>query len=423
VKRFPARWKLPRAGTVEPELTFRQWWWLPFAWILVGLLFSLQPLLWGDPAWTGLVQFEALRSWPWLLLAPMVVALSLRLPLIGPHWRPALAIHLFASIVMVLGLEQITRLSPPRGPRMFEARMTRFENRNQAPGDYGPRPPFLYQRPAKPEADMGQAPSKPGGPMASGFDLPRPPLWSMRLRLTLPLYWSLVALAHLQLFHFRTRRAARTETQLAEARLAVLQMQLQPHFLFNSLNAISSLVRTQPEVADNMICALGTLLRTALGTQGRREITLEEELKLARHYLRIQQVRFGTQLTIIEEISEDALGVAVPPLILQPLLENAVTHGLAHRAGTITLRALAQEGRLIVTVSDRRAENEGPRATPKPGSGIGLSNTRARLEALYGEQASVAFQADGDRRETKVCLPCAASPSPNAATAAATSSS
>lgn len=405
MKRILARWILSRPGPGDPELTFRQWWWLPLAWILVGLLFSLQPLLWGDPAWTSFVQFEALRSWPWLILAPMVVALSLRLPLIGPHWRPALAIHLAASILTIWGLEQVTQMSPPRGPRMFEARLNRFEFLNQAQGESDLRPPSPPQRLARPDADVGPARFWPGGPMASGFGRPRPPFWSMRLRLTLPLYWSLVALAHLQLFHFRTRRAARMETQLAEARLAALQMQLQPHFLFNSLNAISSLVRTQPEVADNMICALAALLRAALGTQGRREISLEEELKLARHYLRIQQVRFGTQLTVTEEIATDVMGVAVPPLLLQPLLENAVTHGLGHRAGTITLRAWAQDGQLIVTVSDRPAENEGPRTTPPPGTGIGLSNTRARLEALYGDQAEVSLQEDGDRRETKVRLP------------------
>ena len=405
MKPFPARWKLPARDPVGPELTFRQWWWLPIAWILVGLLFSLQPLLWGDPAWTGIVQFEALRSWPWLILAPLVVALSLRLPLIGPHWRPALVIHLAASIVTVWGLEQVTQMSPLRGPRVFVVRSNRVELRNQAPGENDRRPSSPPQRLARPDAGVGPALAWPGGPMAPGIGRPRPPFWSMRLRLTLPLYWSLVALAHLQLFHFRTRRAARMETQLAEARLAALQMQLQPHFLFNSLNAISSLVRQQPEIADNMICALAALLRAALGTQGRREISLDEELKLARHYLHIQQIRFGTQLTVTEAGAEDTMGVAVPTLLLQPLLENAVTHGLAHRAGTITLRAWAQAGQLIVTVTDRPAENESPRTTPQPGTGIGLSNTRARLEALYGDQAGVSFQEDGDRRETKVRLP------------------
>lgn len=390
-----------RLGSPHPDVPFRQWWWLPFAWLLFGALFSLQPLLWGGLPWAETVRFEALRWRPWLLLAPLVVWLSLRLPLVGSRWRRALLVHLLLGVVLSLGVGWLTQPTGPRGP--WERRAGTFRRNDwRESGEVHPRPtppastsPTPAARPAPPRM------LHPGWP----FDPPAFAIWWMRLRITLPLYWSLVGVAHLLLFQIRHRRANRLEVQLAEARLASLQMQLQPHFLFNCLNAISSLVRKQPEVADEMICTLASLLRAALDTQRRRTIPLGEELKLARQYLRIQRVRFGDRLRINEEIDAVPLDVAVPPLLLQPLLENAVTHGLGNQAGTVVLRVFRRDGQLRLVVTDRPADPAATRPPTKPGQGIGLGNTRERLAALYGDQAGLTLQDDGPGLTSEVWLP------------------
>lgn len=390
-------WKL---GSPTPELTLWQWWWLPFAWVLLGALFSLQPLLWGGLPWVNTVRFEALRWWPWLLLAPLVVWLSLRLPLAGSRWQLALGVHVLACLAVSIGIGWLTQPLRPRAPWEHHPEPSWHGDWHEGTIPAG-HPPPLHES----SAQVGFAGSE-GPPPAGWFSPPPFAIWWFRLRLTLPLYWSLVGLAHLLLFQVRTRRASRLEVQLAEARLATLQMQLQPHFLFNSLNAISSLVRQQPEAADEMICMLATLLRAALENQGRKEISLQEELRLARQYLQIQRVRFGAALQVVEEIDDHTSDIAVPPLLLQPLLENAVTHGLGNQAGTITLRAGLQAGQLCLTITDRSAQPGSARAELKPGSGIGLSNTRARLAALYGEWAIVTLRDDLDSRSTEVRLPC-----------------
>ncbi len=385
-------WLASVRANADPEITFRRWWWLPLAWVLAGVLFSLQPFWWGGFPWASTLQIEIYRWWPWLILAPLIVWLALRLPLVGRHWLLALVVHLAASLLVVAAVDRVVRPGFG-GPGRVGPVFYRLE-----PGE-NPRP----ERPRPPEVENRL--TREAGPMGRGFPGPRPPFFALRLRLTLPLYWSLVGLAHLLLFNARARRTARMETQLLEARLTALQMQLQPHFLFNSLNAISSLVHARPEAADEMICALAALLRAALTTQGSREIPLHEELKLAQHYIRIQRVRFGSEFDIVEEIAAEVRQAAVPPLILQPLLENAVTHGLGNRAGTLALRAFARDGRLHLAVEDFPAQDDTPRPTPSPGTGIGLSNTRARLAALYGNAASVSLEDRGGSRVTEVRLP------------------
>ena len=200
----------------------------------------------------------------------------------------------------------------------------------------------------------------------------------------------LVALVVESFRRYRTgrERAERLERHLAEARLEALQMQLQPHFLFNTLNAIASLIHSNPAQADKMVSRLGDLLRAALNHSHLHEVTLAEELAFLQKYLDIEQVRFGDRLTVRFEIDERVRDVLVPNLILQPLVENAIRHGISQRPGPgcigITARTGADETTVDLEVCD---DGVGLLASNQPGSGVGLDNTRARLEQLYGEAA------------------------------------
>jgi two-component system, LytTR family, sensor kinase len=191
-------------------------------------------------------------------------------------------------------------------------------------------------------------------------------------------------------YKYRERefRAAQLESQLAYAQLETLKMQLHPHFLFNTLHAISSLVRDQKnKAAVSMIAGLSDLLRHALETSGKQEVSLREELEFLELYLDIQQMRFPDRLKIEMRIEPETLDAAVPNLILQPLVENAIRHGIAPRidGGLVSLQARHENGILEIKVTDDgqglsqdwRLENS---------EGIGLANTRARLEQLYGAE-------------------------------------
>lgn len=184
--------------------------------------------------------------------------------------------------------------------------------------------------------------------------------------------------------------AARLQTQLAEARLAALRTQLQPHFLFNALHAISALIHTDPEKADRMVERLSDLLRLVVEHDGRPLVPLREELEIVDRYLAIQQMRYGERLQVEREMERDALDARVPALLLQPLVENAVRHGIERKAsgGRITLRALRDGALLHLAIED---DGPGP-AAARPGNGVGLKNARARLEQLYGAKASLRLE-------------------------------
>ena len=184
-------------------------------------------------------------------------------------------------------------------------------------------------------------------------------------------------------FVARTVRAAELEKQLAQAQLQALQMQLNPHFLFNTLHAISSLMHKDVEAADRMIAQLGDLLRYTLESTDTQEVPLKQELDFLERYLEIEQTRFGDRLCVRMEIAPDTLEASVPNLILQPLVENAIHHGVEPHArpGVIELRARRENETLRLEVTDN---GTGLQDTKSSGMGIGLSNTRARLQQLYG---------------------------------------
>lgn len=196
---------------------------------------------------------------------------------------------------------------------------------------------------------------------------------------------SVYAVDYYQKFRERELRAAQLEGQLAQAELQNLKMQLHPHFLFNTLHAISVLMQEDVTAANRMLVRLSELLRVTLDSAGTQETALRQELDFLQRYLEIEQTRFHDRLTVKTEIDPAALDARVPNLILQPLVENALRHGIARRAGAgvIAIRAHREGNKLQLEVQDN-----GPGLVTKqePEKGIGLRNTRSRLAQLYGDQ-------------------------------------
>jgi hypothetical protein len=184
--------------------------------------------------------------------------------------------------------------------------------------------------------------------------------------------------------------ASRMQARLVEAQLGALRMQLQPHFLFNALNTVAMLVRQgTSDTAVRMLARLGELLRQMLDDGGAQEVTLEEEVSLFARYLEIEQVRFGDRLDVSIDVDDEARGGFVPNLLLQPLAENAIRHGVAKQAfkSRIELRARREDGRIVV-----RLRNDGPSLPAGwtlSNAGIGLRNTLARLKHLYGKEGTL----------------------------------
>ncbi|MFL5449601.1 MAG: sensor histidine kinase [Gemmatimonadales bacterium] len=197
-------------------------------------------------------------------------------------------------------------------------------------------------------------------------------------------YWVILgiqaAFVYQRMYREQRISAAELEARLTEARLDALRLQLHPHFLFNTLNAISAYVTGEPERAQRMIARLGELLRRTLNGGNVAELPLAQEIELLAPYLEIQRIRFGERLAIDVEIPDAAASGLIPTLLLQPLVENAVEHGVNRTADAarVRLRAARAGDRLRIEISDNGPGPNGARA------GVGLANTRARLAALYG---------------------------------------
>lgn len=319
---------------------------------------------WGE-ALTGAVSFW----FAWAFLLPLVAIVSLRFPLERKRLVINIFVHL-ATCAFVIGANQT---------------VSRWLFLSKSPFSKGmPRP--------KPDFEIGPPP--PGqGSVHGKFEGPGP--INFRLGHDLLIYWATVSVCH-AIFNFRRsqqreRRTLELEASLAAAKLQALRMQINPHFLFNTLNAISTLVHTKPEAADNMIGNLSELLRASLDTSAEQEITLRRELAFLSQYLEIEQIRFKDRLTVEQQIESGVLDALVPTFILQPLVENAVRHGIEPKRspGLIKISGYRTENTLHLSVGDNgpglavKPERAGSDRKFSESRGIGLANTQARLQELY----------------------------------------
>lgn len=212
-------------------------------------------------------------------------------------------------------------------------------------------------------------------------------------------YWAVLAFGYsfeiYQKYKREELKAAQLETRLVETELQALRQQMHPHFLFNTMNTIAVLVREgKNDEAVTLLAQLSALLRMSLENTGVAEVTLRQEMQFLERYLEIQRARFSDRLRVELEISPDALDARIPNLLLQPLVENAIIHGIAPKntPGTVQIRGRVAEGRLHLEVAD-----DGPGFQPVNGrrrEGIGLSNTRERLNKIYGTSQQLVLKSD-----------------------------
>ena len=296
------------------------------------------------------IQSALVQMLPWIPVTLAVIALTIRFPLSRDRWRRNLLVHVVAAAALAFVANVLVVLG--------------------------------YW------VSMGQF-----GSVASLAE--QGALWAtLRFHVALLIYAAILAITQGMLYYQQSRarelRLAKVEGQLARAHLQALNAQIRPHFLFNALHTIGQLWRSgRSDDADAMLDHLGSLFHKVESSTSRVEVPLAEELELVKEYLAIEEARFRDRLHTTVHASRDALDCLVPPLILQPLVENAVRHGISavSSAGTVEVTASVSDGTLSLTVRD-----DGPgmgHATSQPGSGTGLRNTRERLAQLYGERAAL----------------------------------
>ncbi len=344
----------------ENEVVKRPWWQQRWArilliwgiWTLIGILFTLQYYFTSFRSERPISFFESFYiqmawSYLWALVTPLVLWLTTRIPIDRHNWVRGSLLHLPLSIALSVAVTAVGHLIlwmkfgwASGRPFSFE-RLTRFVIGNFSEG-------------------LGM--------------------------------YMLVALIGYAFSYYRRyrageRRSLQLEAQLSQAQLQALKMQLHPHFLFNTLHSISALLNQQPEAARAMITRLGDFLRLTLENAGTQEVTLRREMEFLRCYLEIERVRFQDRLKTRMDVSPPALDAKVPNLILQPIVENAIRHGIAPRStpGLIEILAKPQNGTLRIQVRDNGPGLPAGRTSEKIFSkGLGLANTERRLDRLYG---------------------------------------
>lgn len=333
-------------------------------WGALVLLFAAPLALSRPPLpWRQAIRFGGTFWALWLLFLPAVAWLTFRFPIERRRILGRLCLHL-AACLLVVGVNRAAF----RAVDLLQPRVPRAE----APG-----PP-----PSRRIESLGP----PGG-----FGL----FLGLRAALDVLVYWSLVgvcvAITNARRSRERERRATELEARLARAQLQALRMQIHPHFLFNTLNSIAALVYTDPRAADEMLGDLSELLRRSLDSMEEQEIPLAQELEFIGGYLSIERRRLGERLRVEQSIPEDLMNALVPALILQPLVENAIRHGIEPRRGPgrIEIEARREGERLRLVVRDNGRGLSGAEQGGSERRGIGLANVRARLEALHGQNQSV----------------------------------
>ena len=223
---------------------------------------------------------------------------------------------------------------------------------------------------------------------------------SFNLHLSLQIYWAVVgvwsAYNYYRKYRERELQTSQLEARLAQSRLQVLKMQLHPHFLFNALNAISELIHRDPDAADRMLTDLSDLLRMSFENLEVQEVSLKQELEFLHKYIEIEQMRFHDRLVVEMQIAPETLDATVPNMILQPIVENAIKHGISPRAsgGRIDIEATRANGHLEIKVQDNGLGIPFGDTEHLP-EGVGLSNTRRRLRHLYGEKHKFSITSTG----------------------------
>jgi two-component system, LytTR family, sensor kinase len=283
----------------------------------------------------------------WALATPLVIWLAYKFPFERQRWHRSLPVHILSGILIVVLLSTAYHLS------IY----------------------FWYSQGAKPYSLWYTVRSVIFN-SSQGFGI-----------------YSLILLFVHAYAYYRNYQAAmllkvQLEGQLSQAQLQALKMQLQPHFLFNTLHSISALLTKDKEAARTMIARLGDFLRLTLENSGTQEVTLQQEIEFLTCYLEIQRIRFQDRLTTSLDVEAAALDTQVPNLILQPIVENAIRHGIAQRStpGFIEIQAKRQNGVLRIQVRDNGPglpENRSPEKLFQ--KGLGLANTQTRLERLYGD--------------------------------------
>src|SRR5262245_11482335 len=333
----------------KPQIRWMKWAIIFLCWTGFALFFTSQSYMFqarsaGTIEWRGTLFNWLLGSYTWFALTPLALKLSNRFPLQRGKLLRSVAVHAIAAplfnlaniILFVVARGLIT------GPRL-EARSL-FES-------------VWYYVIAEFHGGM-------------------------------LVYWVIIGLSQATDYYRRYRErellASNLETRLVEAQLDALRMQLHPHFLFNALNSVSVLMRKDVDAADRMLLQLSGLLRVTLARNAAHEIRLKQELEILERYLEIEQIRFQDRLTVRMQVDPSTLDALVPQLFFQPLVENAIRHGIADReiGGVIDIRAEHQNGMLHLQVRDNGPGLKVPRGNLT--EGIGLSNTRSRLEYLYG---------------------------------------
>jgi two-component system LytT family sensor kinase len=330
-------------------------------WTTVAILFALQwysyDALHAHPSPVlAYLRWNMEQWYTWLLLSPLVLWLAAKRPIDPQHPQRAIPLHLLASVlfalVAVVVQSVISQLIEPGSHSVLK---------NIA---------FILSK----DVAMG-----------------------------IVTYWALTGLA--QTLHVykensnRQVRESQLERQLAQAQLKVLQMQLHPHFLFNTLHAIGTLVYEDPKSAEQMLLNLSSLLRVFLEQEASQQISLRRELHLVDLYLSIQKIRFRDRLTVRSVIEPETLDCAIPSLLLQPLVENAIVHGIARNPGNdeIEISSSLQRGRLLIEISNANSALPGEVRPDGGGWGVGLSNTMQRLAQTYDGAARLSIKARSPR--------------------------
>jgi len=357
-----------------PDMGRTRWILILCAWTIIGLLFTVREIVvarvhGGHVNWVIVGVIELVYWNVWAACTPLVVAVAKRFPLTGQRFVSHIAIHTVTSFMMA-PLGSVTAYFLSRGLLGLLFRMT----------------------------DSGAL------RLLSTFTVS---VLSMTFTGVLT-YWLVVGLY--QSIHFyqaameRQTRTAQLEMQLSHVELENLKSQLHPHFLFNSLHTIGILMQEDVEAASHLLVSLGDLLRMALERR-ENEITLRSELEFVGKYLEIEQTRFHDRLKVRMDVPPDLLGVYVPSLALQPLVENAIKHGISvdSAAGWLEIAAQRNNGRVSLRVRD-----DGPGLAP--GSrlrfGVGLTNVQSRLKQLYGEESSLELtRGDGRGCEAIITIP------------------